>query len=106
MKEVFYMKSSKLFKMIILVICIFSTILGLSGCKQNQVIEKKFPELINELESYKLEATLETYFENGSKQCNVVVYYQSPNNYRLHWTLKHLDTVGKRHRNCHQHLYR
>lgn len=80
------MKSSKLFKMIILVICIFSTILGLSGCKQNQVIEKKFPELINELESYKLEATLETYFENGSKQCNVVVYYQSPNNYRVELT--------------------
>lgn len=79
------MKSTNLFKMITLIICLLLSIL-LSSCKQNQVLEKKFLEIVNELESYKLEATFETYFENGSKQCDVLVYYQSPNNYRVELT--------------------
>lgn len=63
----------------------------LVACKENKVVEKKFPEIISELESYKLEASFETYFENGSKECNVLVYYMSPNYYRVELT----NNVGK-----------
>lgn len=66
-------------------------LLTLVSCKETKVIEKKFPEIISELESYKLEATYETFFENGSKVCNVLVYFKSPNYYRVELT----NNIGK-----------
>lgn len=80
------MNSSNIVKKIIFLTLMLVTVFSLAGCKQNKVIEKKFPEIVSELKSYKLEATLETFFENGSKECNVLVYYQSPNNYRVELT--------------------
>lgn len=62
------------------------TIFTLTSCKDNKAVEKKFPELVNELESYKLEASLKTFFENGSKECSVVVYFMKPNYYRVELT--------------------
>lgn len=80
------MNSSKITKLMFCLIIFLTSAVLLTSCKENKVVEKKFPEIVSELESYQLEATLETFYENGSKRCNVLVYYQSPNNYRVELT--------------------
>ena len=54
-----------------------------TSCKKDKEVEISFPEKIEELKSYKLEATLQTIFQNGTKECDVVVYYEAPNNYSV-----------------------
>lgn len=85
------MNSSNILKKGSFLVILILSIFLLSSCKENQIVEKKFPEIVNELESYKLEATLETYFENGSKECNVLVYFQKPNNYRVELTNNNIN---------------
>lgn len=55
----------------------------LIGCKEKKNVEKTFPEIVSNLDTYILDAEMETKFPNGSKKCNVKVYYKSPNFYRV-----------------------
>ena len=71
---------NKLIKIISLATLCFSILLC-SGCNSKKPVEQTFPEVISELKSYKLEASLQTIFQNGIKECDVIVYFQAPNNY-------------------------
>ena len=64
-------------------VLLFTLCFTLMGCKNNKPVETNFPEIVNGLKSYKLEATLNTIFQNGNKECNVIVYFEHPNNYRV-----------------------
>ncbi len=78
------MFKSKLLK-ITNIILLMIGIIYLSGCS-SKAVEKSFPEEISELKSYKLEATIQTFFQNGNKEANVVVYFKEPNLYRVELT--------------------
>ena len=62
-----------------LVILTFTAI----SCKKNQDKVSSFPEIINELKSYKLTGTLESNFPSGTKISNITVYYKNPDLYRV-----------------------
>lgn len=68
----------------LLIICLF--LIALGGCKNKKAVEKTFPEIVSELDSYILDANLETKFPNGSKNCVAKVYYKKPNFYRVELT--------------------
>lgn len=80
--------NNKFFKKVFLSFILGVTLVCLTNCKNQKNIEKTFPEMVNELQSYKLTATLETLFENGSKECDVIVYFSKPNNYHIELTNK------------------
>ena len=69
-----------------LFLLLFFTTLTFVSCKKEEVIEKSFPEIVQELKSYKLVGRLESNFPTGTKECEVVVYYKSPNLYRVELT--------------------
>ena len=77
------MNNHKILKTSLCFIMILFTILSLTSCKKEKVVEKKFPEIVSELTSYTLEGTYITYFENGSKEANVLVYFMAPDHYRV-----------------------
>lgn len=60
--------------------------LGLVSCKKEVVVEKSFPEIVSELESYILEANFETFFPSGTRECKILVYYKNPSFYRVELT--------------------
>lgn len=57
------------------------------SCKKNQDKVTSFPEMVNELKSYKLTGTLESNFPSGTKVSNVTVYYKKPDLYRVELVL-------------------
>lgn len=57
------------------------------SCKKNQDKVASFPEIVNDLKSYKLTGTLESNFPSGSKLSNVTVYYKNPDLYRVELVL-------------------
>ena len=57
------------------------------SCKKNQDKVASFPEIVNDLKSYKLTGTLESHFPSGSKVSNVTVYYKNPDLYRVELVL-------------------
>ena len=77
------MNNHKILKTSLCFIMILFTILSITSCKKEKVVEKKFPEIVSELTSYTLEGTYITYFENGSKESNVLVYFMAPDHYRV-----------------------
>ena len=58
-----------------------------SSCKKNQDKVTSFPEIVNELNSYKLSGTLESNYPSGTKVSNVTVYYKKPDLYRVELVL-------------------
>lgn len=66
-----------------LVLLTFTTI----SCKKNQDKVSSFPEIVNDLKSYKLTGTLESNFPSGTKISNVTVYYKNPDLYRVELVL-------------------
>ncbi len=72
----------KLFKVGIFLL-LFINVITLTSCKKNVEVEKSFPEIISEVKSYKLVGKLESMFPSGTKECEVAVYYKSPNLYRV-----------------------
>ena len=66
-----------------LMLLTFTTI----SCKKNQDKVASFPEIVNDLKSYKLTGTLESNFPSGSKVSNVTVYYKNPDLYRVELVL-------------------
>lgn len=69
--------------MCFLVLLTFTTI----SCKKNQDKVSEFPEIINNLKSYKLTGTLESNFPSGTKISNITVYYKNPDKYRVELVL-------------------
>ena len=65
---------------------LFLNVLAFSSCKKVVEPEKSFPELVSEMNSYKLVGKLESMFPSGTKECEVVVYYKEPNLYRVELT--------------------
>lgn len=72
----------KIFK-ICFIISILLLGLSISSCKNNNPVEESFPEIVNNLESYKLTGRLESNFPSGTKECNITTYYKAPNMYRV-----------------------
>ena len=68
----------------LLIICLLS--ITLVSCNKKKAVEKTFPEIVNELNTYILDANIETKFPNGSKKCVVKVFYKEPNYYRVELT--------------------
>lgn len=66
-----------------LVLLSFTTI----SCKKNQDKVASFPEIVNDLKSYKLTGTLESNFPSGTKISNITVYYKNPDLYRVELVL-------------------
>jgi outer membrane lipoprotein-sorting protein len=67
----------------LLVLLTFTT----TSCKKNQDKVSSFPEIVNELNSYKLSGTLESNYPSGTKVSNVTVYYKKPDLYRVELVL-------------------
>ena len=63
----------------LLVLLTFTTV----SCKKNQDKVSNFPEIVNNLKSYKLTGTLESNFPSGTKVSNITVYYKNPDKYRV-----------------------
>lgn len=83
-----------MYKKIIKGVCIFLISIFLTtcvSCTKNKEVEISFPEKIQELKSYKLEATLQTIFQNGTKECDVIVYFEAPSNYRVELVNKQVN---------------
>lgn len=76
---------NKLINFAIIILLSFFTVL-LTSCNSSKTVEKNFPEIVEDLDSYKLHAKMQTIFQNGTKDCEVVVYFQKPNNYRVELT--------------------
>lgn len=57
------------------------------SCKKNQDKVASFPEIVNDLKSYKLTGTLESNFPSGTKVSNITVYYKNPDLYRVELVL-------------------
>lgn len=66
-----------------LMVLSFTTI----SCKKNQDKVALFPEIVNDLKSYKLTGTLESNFPSGTKVSNITVYYKNPDMYRVELVL-------------------
>lgn len=66
-----------------LMLLTFTTI----SCKKNQDKVASFPEIVNDLKSYKLTGTFESNFPSGTKLSNVTVYYKNPDLYRVELVL-------------------
>ena len=62
-----------------LMLLTFTTI----SCKKNQDKVSSFPEIVNDLKSYKLTGTLESNFPSGTKLSNITVFYKNPDLYRV-----------------------
>lgn len=73
-------------KKVSLLILLFLSFLTITSCNKQEDVQKSFPEIISEVKSYKLSGKLETFFPSGAKECEVVVYYQNPNQYRVELT--------------------
>ena len=72
----------------LLMFCLFMCLTFTTvSCKKNQNKVEKFPEIVNNLNSYKLNGTLETNFPSGSKISNVTVYYKKPDMYKVELVL-------------------
>lgn len=69
-----------------IILLLFLVSLTLCSCKKEKNVEKTFPEIVNNLKSYKLTGKLESMFPSGTKECEVVVYYKQPNQYRVELT--------------------
>lgn len=66
-----------------IILLLFVCLLTISSCKKTVDVEKNFPEIVAEIKSYKVTGKLESLFPSGIKECEVVVYYQSPNLFRV-----------------------
>lgn len=76
---------NKLLKYFIFLLILISSF-SLISCKKEEAIEKSFPEIVQELNSYKLVGRLESNYPTGTKECEVVVYYKNPNLFRVELT--------------------
>ncbi len=72
----------KIIKTLLICFLMLLTFTTLS-CKKNQDKVSLFPEVVNELKSYKLSGTLETIFPSGTKISNITVFYKNPDLYRV-----------------------
>ena len=61
------------------IICIFF----ITGCKNVEKHIEDFPEIVNQLESYKVTGKLYSVFPTGTKESLITVYYQKPEMYRV-----------------------
>jgi outer membrane lipoprotein-sorting protein len=77
---------NKIFSLLIICLLMALTFTTIS-CKKNQNKVEQFPEIVNNLNSYKLNGTLETNFPSGSKISNVTVYYKKPDMYKVELVL-------------------
>lgn len=57
------------------------------SCEKNQDKVLNFPEIVNNLKTYKLTGTLESNFPSGTKISNITVYYKNPDLYRVELVL-------------------
>lgn len=55
----------------------------ITSCKKKKAVESSFPEIVNQLTSYKLVGRLESNFPSGMKESNITTYYRSPGEYRV-----------------------
>ena len=69
------------------IISILLVSLCISSCKKNNPVEESFPEIVNNLTSYKLTGKLESNFPSGTKVSNITVYYKNPDMYRVELVL-------------------
>ena len=76
-------KILKLFLMCLLIGLAFTT----TSCKKKQNKVENFSETVNNLNTYKLNGTLESNFPSGSKVSNITVYYKKPDMYRVELVL-------------------
>jgi outer membrane lipoprotein-sorting protein len=72
-----------MFKKQILVIFLLFSIFLISGCKNNQKKVNEFPEIVNNLDSYKITGKLYSMFPTGTKESLITVYFQKPEMYRV-----------------------
>ncbi len=72
-----------MFKKQILLILLLFCILLITGCKDSPKKIKDFPEIVNNLESYKVTGKLYSMFPTGTKESLITVYYQKPEKYRV-----------------------
>lgn len=69
-------------------ICLFClSLTALTSCKAKKNLVDNFCEVVNSLESYKLNGTLESSFPSGNKVSNITVYYKKPDCYRVELVL-------------------
>ena len=76
---------NKVFKALVIFLILLN-LTTLFSCKKEEDVNKSFPEIVQELKSYKLIGKLESNYPSGTKECEVVVYYKSPNLYRVELT--------------------
>lgn len=69
-------------RLLMIIICIFCSLFCLS-CEKGTKAIKTFPELVNDMKSYKLTGKLETYFPSGTKESTITVYFQKDDHYRV-----------------------
>lgn len=67
----------------LLIIVLTGMVVFLIGCSKSRDLVKSFPKRITELDSYILDAKLESMFPTGSKECQVKTYYHKPDLYRV-----------------------
>ena len=72
-----------MFKKQILIFIILLSIFLISGCKKEDKKIRNFPEMVNELESYKVTGKLYSMFPTGTKESLITVYFQKPDKYRV-----------------------
>lgn len=72
----------KLLKVCMFILFITTTLTFIS-CNKEEEVQMNFPEIVSNVKSYKLTGKLESFFPTGTKECQVCVYYQKPNNFRV-----------------------
>ena len=80
-------------KKLILLILLCMTSGLLLGCNSNKDTKSTFLEKLSNTTSYKVDGLLETFFENGRKQSDFIVYYKQPENLKV--VLQSVDNSEK-----------
>jgi len=70
-------------KKILLMFLLVSVLLFVSGCNKKNKSEKDFLKIVTETKGYKAEGIIESYYETGKKQHDFVVYFKSPDYFKV-----------------------
>ena len=73
----------KIIKRVLICSILIVSIFIISGCNKGTKSVEDFPELVSELESYKVSGKLYSMFPTGTKESLITVYYQKPDKYRV-----------------------
>lgn len=73
----------KSLKVSLVLMLILGGMIYITGCSKTRNLVESFPKKVTELDSYILDAKLESMFPTGSKECMVKTYYQKPDLYRV-----------------------